>query len=422
MGEATPPLVRLMWETMHAFHHWLNADISGLDLALRRALSFAESSGVRILDSYFTLQTVLIPAYAGDREGVAAALAGMAPYMAMPRSYDAFQYHFLRLLEARASGDDGALVDAAREVERYAVRTEILSCALYAMLAAAWRCLAEQNSAGALLELARAKAAAPGCGSVTAHWDVLFAELELADARGGGDGRQALAAFFAFGQRYGLLNAYGIHWRRPALADYCQKALQQNQAADYVRRLIRVHGLLPERPPPQADAWPWPVRIYTLGRFEIQLDGKALSFSASRVPVKPLELLKALIGFGGRDVAQESLADALWPDADGDAAKRALHTNLHRLRALLGEDSLMVRDGRISLDARRCWCDAAAVETLAAHPGHCACADPSSCSLPSPGEFLPLENALPWLSEARARIERRRREARAKCRREEVCR
>ena len=416
LGEATPPLVRLMWETMHAFHYWLAADMAGLEQVLCRALSFAETSGVRILDCYFKLQAVLIPAYAGDRKGAADALAALLPYMAMPRGYDAYQYHFLRLLEARARRDDAAVVDAASEVERYAARTEILSCASYALLAAVWRCQAEQDAAGALAAMNKAKAAAPGCGSVVAHWDVLFAELELAESLGDEDVMsRALAEFFAFGKRYGLANCYGIHWQRPVLARYCVAALARGVALDYVEGLIRRHDLLPERPPLQADGWPWPVRIQTLGRFEIRLDGKPLAFSASRAPVKPLELLKALIGFGCRDVGQEALADALWPDADGDAAKRALHTNLHRLRGLLGEDCLSVRDGRVSLDPSRCWCDVAVIETMAA-TGECFCADVSRCPLPPNGEFLPHETGLPWLAEARKRIERLCVEAKLKCR------
>lgn len=416
LDQATPPLVRLMWETMHAFHHWLAADMAGLEQILRRALSFAETSGVRILDCYFKLQAVLIPAYAGDRKGAAEALAALLPHMAMPRSYDAYQYHFLRLLEARARRDAAAAIDAAKEVERYAARTEILSCALYALLAAVWRCQAEQDAAGALAAIDEAKVAAPGCGSVVAHWDVLFAELELAESLGDEKAMSAaLAAFFAFGERYGLANCYGIHWQRPVLARFCAAALTRGLAVDYVEGLIRRHELSPERPPLHADGWPWPVRIQTLGGFEIRIDGKPLAFSASRVPVKPLELLKALIGFGCRDVDQEVLADALWPDADGDAAKRALHTNLHRLRGLLGEDSLSVRDGRVSLDPSRCWCDVAVVEAVAT-AGACGCADRSRCPLPASGEFLPRETDLPWLAEARKRIARLYVVATASCR------
>lgn len=416
-GEATPPVIRLMWETMHAFHYWLSADLAKLQQSLQNSLVFAEDNGVRVLDFYFRLQTVLIPAYTGDRKGVAQALAGLLPFMNSPRSYDAYQYHLLRLLEAKANRDRAAIRDAAGEVERYAARTEILSCALYALLAAVWRSQSEQDIGAALSGLQRAQTAAPGCGSVIAQWDVLYAALELASYRPEPDAeRQAMAAFFDFGNRYGLLNCYGIHWHRPALAKYCVAALELGIAPDYTRRLIRLHKLIPEQPPMHLENWPWPVRIRTLGRFEIDVDGAPLIFSASRVPVKPLELLKALIGLGCRDVDQDLLADALWPDADGDSARRALHTNLHRLRSLLGEGSLIFRDGRLSLDNRHCWCDAAVVDTLASADGACACADTGTCPLPPEGEFLARETGLPWLITARQRIARIRADAEKRCR------
>ncbi len=47
---------------------------------------------------------------------------------------------------------------------------------------------------------------------------------------------------------------------------------------------------------------------------------------------KPLALLQALVAFGGQRVREDRLSEALWPDADGDAAHQALSTTLHRLR------------------------------------------------------------------------------------------
>ena len=71
------------------------------------------------------------------------------------------------------------------------------------------------------------------------------------------------------------------------------------------------------------EEWPYPIKIYTLGRFEIIRDDEPLHFSGKEQK-KPLELLKALIAFGGRDVPEERLTDALWPDADGDHGAQVL--------------------------------------------------------------------------------------------------
>ena len=52
-------------------------------------------------------------------------------------------------------------------------------------------------------------------------------------------------------------------------------------------------------------------------------------------PKKPLELLKAIIAFGGSNVATERICDALWPDADGDRALNSFKFAIHQLRRLL---------------------------------------------------------------------------------------
>jgi DNA-binding SARP family transcriptional activator len=76
-----------------------------------------------------------------------------------------------------------------------------------------------------------------------------------------------------------------------------------------------------------------------------------------------MELLKALIAFGARDVAQERLMDALWPDALGDAALRSLNTTLHRLRKAIGIDrAIILKDRHITLDPAFVWLDVCFVE------------------------------------------------------------
>lgn len=111
-------------------------------------------------------------------------------------------------------------------------------------------------------------------------------------------------------------------------------------------------------PPSVQDALPdVPVRVYTLGRFSLLLNGRPADFGR-KVPHRPLELLKAIIAMGGRDINTLSLSSALWPDVDGDTAQRSLDTTLHRLRKLLGDERVLVqRDGKVSLDAGHCWVD-----------------------------------------------------------------
>ena len=97
--------------------------------------------------------------------------------------------------------------------------------------------------------------------------------------------------------------------------------------------------------------------IYTLGRFEVVLEGVPLRFKG-RAPVRALELLSALIAAGGRGVSVASLSDSLWPEADGFDAYRAFTTTLHRLRRLLQcPDAVRLCAGRLTLDAQLCRVD-----------------------------------------------------------------
>lgn len=111
---------------------------------------------------------------------------------------------------------------------------------------------------------------------------------------------------------------------------------------------------------------PCPIEILSLGRFEVRVDGTPLRFER-KTPRRPLALLKALIAAGGREVAETALMDALWPEADGDAASAALATTLHRLRRLVRYSAAVIRrDGRVGLDGTLCQVDCWRLEDLLA--------------------------------------------------------
>lgn len=150
---------------------------------------------------------------------------------------------------------------------------------------------------------------------------------------------------------------------RTTLSELAAFALERGIAPVFARELIRRRRLEP--PTPAALGWPWPLRITTLGRFAVQVDGVPLAF-AGKLPKKPLALLKALIAFGGQAVAQHRLTDALWPDDEADAAHDAFNVALHRLRKLLprGAEAVQLHDGGLSLNAALCWTDVRAFEAL----------------------------------------------------------
>jgi DNA-binding SARP family transcriptional activator len=174
--------------------------------------------------------------------------------------------------------------------------------------------------------------------------------------------RDILRKAFSLGKERGFM---GIFIDRPATtARICMKALEAGIEADYVREMIRERNLAPEQPPWHLENWPWPLKIITLGRFAILKDEKSVRFT-KKIQQKPLDLLKALIAFGGREVGEHQITDALWPDADGDLAHQSFASNLHRLRRLLGSEKAILRqENQLTLDEKYCWVDIRAFEHL----------------------------------------------------------
>ena len=108
-----------------------------------------------------------------------------------------------------------------------------------------------------------------------------------------------------------------------------------------------------------------PVKVFTLGRFALEVDGHPVRFGGKQ-PRKPLELVKALIAQGGDGVSVEQLCDSLWPDLEGDKAYNAFKSALSRLRKLIGHEALIHEGGRLTLAPETCWADALEFEELLA--------------------------------------------------------
>jgi DNA-binding SARP family transcriptional activator len=112
--------------------------------------------------------------------------------------------------------------------------------------------------------------------------------------------------------------------------------------------------------------WPWAFEVTSLGSFALRRGGEPIEFSA-KGPGRPVELLKLLVSLGASQVRVETLADTLWPHVDADYAHQSFTATLHRLRRILGgEDTLKLRDGRLSLNGSLFWLDLWAIDEVVA--------------------------------------------------------
>lgn len=194
------------------------------------------------------------------------------------------------------------------------------------------------------------------------YWGVLCRAAEAILALQCGDEEAAAAAIAAMLRVQRSVEESMLWLLRADLPQLMATALSRGIDPDQVRHLIRTYAV--RAPTPLTEPWPWPVRIRALGTFSLEIDDIPLVFKG-KTPRRPLALLKAVISFGGRDVPLTQLADAVWPDLDGDDALRAFHTALFRLRTLLvHDDVLSLSDGRLTLDRGRVWVDALVFDDL----------------------------------------------------------
>jgi DNA-binding SARP family transcriptional activator len=167
----------------------------------------------------------------------------------------------------------------------------------------------------------------------------------------------------------------------------------------------------PPAVPPSTTVSPAPaarIVVRTLGTFEVLVDGVALP-EGKKQPRRTLALLKSIIALGGKDVCRTAVADALWPELEGDKAQNALTVTLHRLRSYLGvPGAVPVRHGRLSLEPHQVWVDSLEFETAAR-----AVNPASGCDSVERifdlyrGPFLSEDSEEPWTVRLRERLRSR---------------
>jgi len=235
-----------------------------------------------------------------------------------------------------------------------------------------------------------------------------FADMATADALAAegrtGDAGPHLASSFA---EVRALDYAAFFWPVPEVASrVCALALAAGIDSDYVRSIIRTRGLTP--PPDAPASWPWACHIDVLGGFHVEFDGRRLASEGVRTASKPLELLRAIVVLGGRQVDVDQLVALLWPGKGRVGARTAFNVTLLRLRRLLRLDNLItMADNVVSLDPRLARVDRWVLESALAAAEHAA-PDRHGAALTRvvecyAGPLLP-DEAAPWIEVERRRL------------------
>jgi len=353
-------------ETMYAM---LTADGAGCEKAMREGLEIAHATGVHT----WTFQ-LLVYGYGGALGSgnliQAQALAReLATRTANAGRFNLCLYNHFQAWEAMLRKD----LMTALQKEKAALRMAIeVGCPLFEVLCrlALAEILAECNDERkCVAHLHTLRDIVRGIDNRHLEFTCLvgFAQIALAHARQR-TGIAALRRGLQLGREYGY--AHFLWWRPAAVARVLANALEAGIEPDYVRSLIKRRALVPEQPALGVEGWPWAYRVQTFGGFRLLRHDEPLGGvegkTAGKAKKRPLELLKLLIAYGGEQVSESRVTDALWPRIDGDSAHRSFTSTLHRLRKLLGEDrAVTLHEGRLSLDRRYFWLDTWAFEQLA---------------------------------------------------------
>lgn len=367
-GISISPLLRILWCNIEGGYAWAIAASAHIaEQKFHEALQIAQESNISVLNAMLWTHGAYSALSAGNLVTAESCIEKLKLNIDAQRKHDLTEFRYLRagiefLREdfSKALDDASAVLKSHEEMERPFLR-EINRLGLAQILIEIGDVEPGRSHLKQTVEYAKIMR------NPMLEYQCLLIEAHSWIKQGNAD--KALVPLRE-GLRIGRENGFLLinYWLRPkVMAHLFSLALQFGIESVFVRNLIRHWGMKAES---QAlEVWPWSVRIYTLGRFEVFLEDMPLHFSG-KAQHKPLELLKCLCAYGSLAVNQDRITDALWPDSGGNAAEQALRTTLHRLRKLLRhEKAIRLEDKHLSLDPGYVWVDCMAFDRAIHHSG-----------------------------------------------------
>lgn len=357
------PLLQILWCTQEAIFGWLMGSVDNSLSVVEKGLKLAEISGIHLYDSILLSQGIYGSVTIGDYDRASEYLKRTTLPLDMSPPIRLSHYLFQSAIVALGKGDIRYAIEQV-EVSLGILRERGLpfgQAINHIALANAYIEIGQYDTATGHI----VSAYDIGCGMKSKNLEYMcsLSNAHLAMVRG--DETECLKLVhnaMTMARENGIVNIFYTH--RPVMVRLCAKALEAGIEVEHVKKIIKRSNLIPDVPMQYIESWPWPVKIYTLGRFMILKDDIPLKFP-KKTQQRPLDLLKTAIALGGRDVSEGELTDTLWPDMEGDAAHHVFEMNLSRLRQLLGyANAIELRNSRLTIDPGYCWVDLWAFERL----------------------------------------------------------
>ncbi len=357
------PLEVILLKTRRAHLAWLNGRFDqGLDI-IAEARALADTSGVTLFDHLFTVHHIAALLSMGRPRPAEELMDEVQPHLQAGGAYLQTFYYMLKAWQAMLADDGQAAVKcAARALEKAGQSgARILATDARLCMGLAHKLAGDYRQAAK--ELDAALSSARKANMLLAEFTIHLARAETALAQ---NDRPVVYDALREAMKIGKVNEYinTWFWRPGVMTRLCLIAIENHIEEDYVKYLIHSRGLYSPIVPIDFVAWPWPYKIFALGKFEIRIHEEPLVFTG-KVRQKPMELLKAIITLGGRQVSKERIIRLLWPEAKPEACANLLDTNVHRLRRMIRQkEVIVIANSAISLDVHLCWVDSLAFNEL----------------------------------------------------------
>lgn len=356
------PLMQVWWRTHLSFWHHVSGRYEEAATVISEAREVAERYGLvaYLFEIDHAVASALISK--GDYAAAAELLQAMQRRLSPSRRMDWAYFHHLQANLEQRLGHYGNSAKAAEQAVDLARETGLPSVQVPHFLArlAHSRISAGDREGGMrAMEDAIATASEIDRKTFEQQRELVFVDEEIA----AGETERATRRLAAVLTYYRTRGTVVFLRNRPDLAArLANYALMHGIETEFVRMLIERNSL--DAPADAAPEWPFRLRIRALGGFELTRDGLPMRFTG-KAQQRPLDLLKLLVALGGSDVDTQRLMAALWPDADGDAAKASFDTTLFRLRKLLDIDrALVLSAGKLSLVRAVAWTDVGAFKAV----------------------------------------------------------
>jgi DNA-binding SARP family transcriptional activator len=342
---------------LYQFDELVRGDHAMLATTYDACQKSSESTGFRNMDGHYALQYADSRLLQGDVEGARAVLAKVLAALP-PGFYNlAGHYYIVQYSAALRSGDVRAALHAAMRISEAGRGFGSVPYEIWGRIGS--------STASALLELPEAAEQIQQLrerGEQTCYPAALI-HADLLDAwrcQKEGDTAAALPFLQSAFARWDV-ESEGFLWAAAPqiLQPLCALALREDVQSQVARNVIKAFRLSP--PVDAPAAWPWPLAVRCFGSFELRVAGQPLP-SRGKSKHRQLDLVKLIAAHAPAPLPLSRIAETLWPDSEGDAARHALDTTLSRLRSTLGREVFRLEHGALSLDRDVCWLDTAFLE------------------------------------------------------------